>query len=568
MSSGNDPKDATQQIWSSPSSPAPTRQLLGAGLKLKGRYLIERELGRGGIGVVYLARDERLHLMPVVIKFLLDNSSSAWLAKKFLQEAEALTRINHPGVVRVIDRDQTEDGRPFFVMEFVEGKSLRDVMSAEGMNLEHAAQLIRQTGQALSAAHRGGIFHRDLKPENIMLQTLGDGEEQIKLIDFGIAKVKDSQAGATTEVGLIAGSLNYMAPEQMSGQQVSAATDIYAFGIIAYEMITGRRPFMTDAPNYIVAIQQLSTLQQAESIVSPRQLRPSLAEPAQAILLKSLSFDPANRPQDARAFGEELARALMESSSGIHTSAIPIKSTVITPARITQIEQPAKSGKLWIALVAVIVLVAAASVIGLKFWPSSESRPTPASQPPSMTEAAPERALSYSITVQKDPRLYPGKAPFQLPGEVIFSAGDRVRFTFNFAEAGYLYIINEGPQSDFNVLFPSETSNNHSALVSSSQQIQIPERGDGFIFDAEEGTEKLWLVWSANAIVEIEAVKQWANSKDKGEIKDAVQVAALREFLSKSSSPAPDVEKDEERKQTTVKSKGERLVKLIRLEHH
>ncbi|HEY7546154.1 MAG TPA: DUF4384 domain-containing protein, partial [Blastocatellia bacterium] len=258
--------------------------------------------------------------------------------------------------------------------------------------------------------------------------------------------------------------------------------------------------------------------------------------------------------------------ALMLSSPGSHTNATHVKSTVVTPARKTQVEQPARSGKLWIALVA-IALVAAAALIGLKFWPSSDSKTASTNQPTSTVESTPERALSYSITVQKDPRRYPGSRPFQIPGEVIFSVGDRVRFTFNFAEPGYLYIINEGPQSDFNVLFPSETSNNHSALISASQQIQIPERGDGFIFDAEEGTEKLWLVWSANAVSELEAVKQWANPKDKGEIKDAAQVAALREFLSNNSTSA-SVEKDEERKQTVVKSKGERLVKLIKLEHH
>src|SRR5688572_17416674 len=99
--------------------------ILQPGQQLKGRYLIDRELGRGGIGVVYLARDERLHSMPVVIKFLLDDSGkSSWLTRKFRQEAEALTRINHPGVVRVIDRDTTDDGRPFFVMEFVIGQPL------------------------------------------------------------------------------------------------------------------------------------------------------------------------------------------------------------------------------------------------------------------------------------------------------------------------------------------------------------------------------------------------------------------------------------------------------------
>src|SRR5437868_10033996 len=185
--------DGTHEFYSATGSQTP--QPLGPGALLKGRYRIERELGRGGIGVVYLARDERLHSMLVVIKFLLDDSSqSAWLAKKFMQEAEALTRINHPGVVRVIDRDRAEDGKPFFVMEFIPGRPLREAMIPDGMDFEYAAHLLRQIGQALHAAHQQGVFHRDLKPENILLHALNEGEEQIKLIDFGIAKVRDSQA--------------------------------------------------------------------------------------------------------------------------------------------------------------------------------------------------------------------------------------------------------------------------------------------------------------------------------------------------------------------------------------
>src|SRR6185369_5321718 len=150
MAHDTDQKDETQGFWTSPANPAPALQELRPGLKLKDRYLIDRELGRGGIGVVYLARDERLHGMPVVIKFLLDNSDqNAWLARKFLQEAEALTRINHPGVVRVIDKDRTDDGRPFFVMEFVNGKPLRAVMNEGGMDFQYTAQLVRQIGNAL-----------------------------------------------------------------------------------------------------------------------------------------------------------------------------------------------------------------------------------------------------------------------------------------------------------------------------------------------------------------------------------------------------------------------------------
>src|SRR5262249_3086227 len=148
--------------------------------------------------------DERLHGMPVVIKFLLDAAGqNQWLTGKFSQEAEALTRIHHPGVVRVIDRDLSDDGRPFFVMEFIKGRPLRDVMNSansKGLELAYVARLVRQTGNALHAAHQQGVFHRDLKPENIMLEQLSGGEEQIKLIDFGIAKVINPKAGNETEV--------------------------------------------------------------------------------------------------------------------------------------------------------------------------------------------------------------------------------------------------------------------------------------------------------------------------------------------------------------------------------
>ncbi len=602
MAQDTNQKDATQELWSSPASGTPAPQELRPGLKLKDRYLIEKELGRGGIGVVYLARDERLHSMPVVIKFLLDASNqSAWLAKKFLQEAEALTRINHPGVVRVIDKDRTDDGKPFFVMEFIHGKPLRSVMAVSGMDFEYAAELVRQIGQALSAAHREGILHRDLKPENIMLETLSDGQEQIKLIDFGIAKVRNSEEGSTTNLGVVAGSLHYIAPEQLSAQAVSAATDIYSFAIIAYEMVTGRRPFNPDAPSELVVVQQLAEMHRAEDLVRPKQLRPSLSETAQSVILNALSFDPQRRPQDARSFGEDLARALTVGSNSFQAMVVaptsPVsaqdsfdiqaKATARHDARETQKDlnetrighaesvahtSATNSSRRWMIVLLVLAVALAASLV----WATATgkfSRSSPSSESigaaslPSAT--APERVLTYSITAQKNPKLYPGSKPFQLPGEVIFSPGDRVRFTVSSPQAGYLYVINESPAtSGFNVLFPSTTSNNYSAQLAAGQQIQIPERGDGFVFDAEQGTEKLWLVWSANAITELEAVKRWANPQDRGEVKDSAEASLLREFLARHSTPKLDIEKDDANKQTIVKGKGDVLIKLVNLEHH
>ena len=146
-----------------------------------------------------------------------------------------------------------------------------------------------------------------------MLETLSDGEQRAKLIDFGIAKVRDSREGASTELGLLAGSLYYLAPEQLLGAPASVASDIYAFAAVAYELLTGRRPFNPDAPHHIAAIPQLMTLQRDGQIVPPQQLRPSVSAAAQAIVLRGLAFDPAARLADARQFGDDLAQALVDA---------------------------------------------------------------------------------------------------------------------------------------------------------------------------------------------------------------------------------------------------------------
>jgi len=180
--------------------------------------------------------------------------------------------------------------------------------------------------------------------------------------------------------------------------------------------------------------------------------------------------------------------------------------------------------------------------------------------------------LGYSIFLQKDPQRYPGSIPVQSDGEVIFAHGDRVRFKFSSPQTGHLYIINESPPlkgaiSSFNILFPSPTSNQGLSQLRAGQQLSVPELGEGLVFYEENGNEKLWLIWSAKALDELEVLKGWANPQDKGEIKDTKQIDALRNFLTKYSTTLPETYKDESTKQTTLKGPGEILVKLIKLEH-
>jgi nucleotide-binding universal stress UspA family protein/predicted Ser/Thr protein kinase len=300
------------------------------GMLLDGRYLLERELGRGGIGVVYLARDQHLLNKPVVVKILLDLVLAAeadeWVKRKFRQEVEALARIDHPGVVGVLQAGELADGKPYLVIQYIEGETLRSVMRAEGMELARAARIIRQIGHALSGAHDRGVYHRDLKPENIMLQPLGEDEEHVKLIDFGIATVKDSQAsGDPATTTMFSGTPGYMAPEQLLGKP-TAASDVYALGVIAHEMLTGRRPFRPDSPYHLMELQREGVR------VKPRELRPDLPERAQALILKALSFEQAERPARARAFGDELSRALLGVEAPAAASAAPVTeapSTVV-----------------------------------------------------------------------------------------------------------------------------------------------------------------------------------------------------------------------------------------------
>jgi hypothetical protein len=196
------------------------------------------------------------------------------------------------------------------------------------------------------------------------------------------------------------------------------------------------------------------------------------------------------------------------------------------------------------------------------------------SAPPRFDAPPPaERALNYWVTVQKYRDGKPYKDPFKLPGEILFEKDDQVRLHVGSPQDGHLYIFNEGPPHNgeappLNVLFPSPTANNGLSLVASGQTVDIPKQS-WFRFDQEEGTEKLWLVWSANSITELEATKQFANDKDRGVIGSPDLDRSVKDFLSKTRSASkPTVEKDDVSKETRVKANGDIVVHVLALEHH
>jgi len=278
----------------------------GSGNLLGNRYRIVRQLGKGGFGVVYLAHDEQLHQKPVVIKVLTEgDTEDDWLEARFRKEAEALSRIDHPGVVGVLDQGTAPDGKLFIVMQFVDGVTLRKILEEGPLEISRVADLLSQTAEALTAAHDQDICHRDLKPENIMVRKLPAGREQAVIIDFGIAAVKHSAIASSVQTK-VAGSLQYMAPEQMTGNP-EIASDIYSLGVIAYEMVTGRPPFKCDSPVEFYFQQQEGVQQK------PSQLRPELPSGAESAILKALSFNSKDRYARALDFGEAFSHSLTDT---------------------------------------------------------------------------------------------------------------------------------------------------------------------------------------------------------------------------------------------------------------
>jgi tRNA A-37 threonylcarbamoyl transferase component Bud32 len=360
-----------------------------SGTLLKDRYLLIRQLNEGGFGTVHLARDQQMHGRQVVVKIQINQRiDDPWFERKFSEEVRALSMIDHPGVVVAIDSGRTPDGKPFLVMQYVDGVTLRAVMEPDGMPLERVAEILKQVGHALAAAHEKGIWHRDLKPENLMLQTQPGIGERVRLIDFGIATVADIKDKYQTTTR-IAGSMIYMAPEQALGQP-SALTDIYAMGLIAYEMVTGRKPFA--AENAV----QLAVLQKAGVRIKPSDLRPSLPLAAERLILQSLEYAPSRRPRDARSFGDRLHDALMDADATRITA-----HSAVRPAA-------------WKKRVVAAVVVLAATLGGAVYY-RSRSLPVPERAPPPKAAAATpdpsaeqaiELAYWNSVKDSTEPQLY------------------------------------------------------------------------------------------------------------------------------------------------------------------
>lgn len=260
-----------------------------------GRYEIVRELGRGTMGVVYQAHDPQIDRMVALKVLRSDRVVSQDFVLRFLREAKAIGRISHANIVTVYDVGQ-DHGTIYIAMEFLEGRPLNEVIKGRTLPVADAVEMCLQVADALGYAHSRGITHRDIKPSNIILTP----DNRIKLTDFGIARIEDPDAAQQTQAGDILGTPVYMAPEQVMGQKADGRTDLYALGVIAYEMVTGKRPF---GGGNIAAIFRSITHEPPDDPMKTGNFdNRRLAD----LILKSLSKDPANRFQT----GEAMAAAL------------------------------------------------------------------------------------------------------------------------------------------------------------------------------------------------------------------------------------------------------------------
>ena len=216
---------------------------------LKGRYIVEKPLGEGGFGRVFLAMHEGLKRKDVIKLLGADQSKSEDIKKRFLQEAQAIAKLNHPNIIEIKDVSEAE-GRPYYIMTYIQGGSLEDLLQREKkISPERAIEICKGILSALSEVHKKGIIHRDIKPDNVLL---GENGEPI-LIDFGIARVEEeSTQKPKTGTGMTIGTVTYMSPEQLEGNNIDYRTDIYSVGILLYELLIGEPPFKGSSTSLIL----------------------------------------------------------------------------------------------------------------------------------------------------------------------------------------------------------------------------------------------------------------------------------------------------------------------------
>ncbi len=364
-----------------PGAARPRDPLLGQ--TIAGRFRIEGVIGQGGMGKVYKA----MHLslgkeicLKVLKPALLDDPT---LVGRFEREAQAASRLNHPNAIHVVDFGRVSDGGTLYIaMEYVQGKDLRTLLRDEGpLSETRIIHLVAQVLSALAEAHAHNVIHRDLKPENIMVEQRLDQADAVKVLDFGIAKILDSNLPGLTRSDVVCGTPQYMSPEQATGSDIDARCDLYAVGIILYQLTTGELPF--DGGNSM----EVLTRQVNEEPMPPRQRAPqaAISPEMERLILRAMDKEPSARPQDAGEFRRLLLELHAAPGSSLSPQELSQRPTAIhTPAVTATQPANAQSGPTalkrlptkfrWVALFAGLL-----GAIGLSLFIGRRQTASPAS---------------------------------------------------------------------------------------------------------------------------------------------------------------------------------------------
>jgi serine/threonine-protein kinase len=293
------------------------------GSTIVGKYQIDAKLGAGGMGIVY--RATRLLIGDeVAIKILYSEHTDPRAAERFRREAQAAARLKHPNAVTIHDFGITEDGLQYLVMELVEGQSLRQIIKERGPLTPLAtAEIINQTCAALDEAHRCNIIHRDIKPDNVIISPTIAGLK-VKVLDFGIAKLRDDMASHLTQTGSVMGTPHYMSPEQCLGEELDSRADIYSMGIVLYEMLCGRVPFNSPVSTAVV-VQHVN-----QPPPSLRTINTGISAQVEAVVFHALEKRRDARPATASVLAQELTAAVHPTSvqSPGHSTWFPMSQSI------------------------------------------------------------------------------------------------------------------------------------------------------------------------------------------------------------------------------------------------
>ncbi len=311
-----------------------------------GEYEVIRPLGRGGMGTVYLARDARGQ--RVAVKTVpADVTDGGQTLKRFAKEVEILTRLAHPNIVRALGPLARDGDAWYFPMEYVEGRTLAAILKEHGrLEAEQAAYFLREVLLALEAAHANGVLHRDLKPSNVLV----DRVRRVLLSDFGVARAVDLTRLTTS--GMALGTPAYMAPEQIDGRDADERSDLYSLGVMAYEMVTGRLPFVAENP-YAVLKMHRDTAPRP-----PREAFADIPEKLERAILCAMAKSPAERFSSAAEFREAIERAVPTGEEAAKRTGAWLESVVNRETVALTADEPPRRAALGL-LIVVLVCVSA-----------------------------------------------------------------------------------------------------------------------------------------------------------------------------------------------------------------